>query len=267
MRLRSIENVINEIDYLVEKLGTKAIHFYDDNFGFYPERVKELCNNIIKRKYKNLGFRALLGPNFGDLETFRLMAQAKFYSVSIAVESGSQQIRDKLGKVKLDFEELKKTIETAKQAGLIVSVTFICGVPFDTLGSIQKTIDLAKNLSIDGATFTPLIPFVGTKLYMMVKEKGGKFLYDLFTRSVGYDWKPVYELGYLRAKDVEIMIKRAYREFYFEPKQICKLGKNFIKRFKLPSPRIILSVIREIYMILSMGGFLWRKYSYKTRAH
>jgi len=229
IRFRSIENLLDEIEFLVNRFGVKEISFIDDNLFYYPERIKELFSNIITRNWKNLFFSLLVDPNFGDFEIFKLAAQAKVRVVIFAIESGSQEVLSKLGR-KLNFEKLKERIKMARQAGLKVNASFILGFPFDTIDTMQETIDLADNLPITWAYFFIAIPFPGTKFYELVEEKG-KFLCDLSTTSIGYNQKAVYEMGLLKAKDVEMMYLRAMRKFYFSPRRTWLLLHPLL-RFK-----------------------------------
>lgn len=97
IRLRSIENIIDEISYLVDRFKIREIHFWDDNFTLNLDRTKELCEAIIKQGYKDLHFRLPNGirADRGDFEMFQLLARAGFYWVTIAVESGVQEIVNK----------------------------------------------------------------------------------------------------------------------------------------------------------------------------
>jgi radical SAM superfamily enzyme YgiQ (UPF0313 family) len=47
-RLRKVENIINEIEYLRDS-GYKKFHFQDDNFTFNVKRVETICKSIMNR--------------------------------------------------------------------------------------------------------------------------------------------------------------------------------------------------------------------------
>ncbi len=222
IRLRSIDNVVEEIDYLKNRFDVKDIKIVDDNFTFYPERVKEFCNKIIAKRYKNIRFSLNNGirADICDPEMFRLLKKIGCYEVLIAVESASQEIQEKLGK-KLDLSKVRKTVEEVRKTGMNARLSFILGLPFDTKESMQETINFSKSIPMEQAFFFVAIPFPGTKFYEFV-EKNGKFLCDLTYNSVSYSGKAVYELDQLKAKDVEKFYKRSYREFYLRPGQIFR---------------------------------------------
>jgi magnesium-protoporphyrin IX monomethyl ester (oxidative) cyclase len=248
-RERSIPNIMGEIDYLVERFGIEEIHFWDDLFTYKPERVKELCRSIINRKYKKLRF-ALPGgirADINDREMFKLMREAGFYTVIVAVESGVQRIIDSLGK-RLDLKKVKPTVDTLKELGFRVGAFFMLGTPYDNSETMRKTIDFARKLKVHHAYFFITIPFPGTKLYDLVKEEG-RFLQDMRLCSRAYDeGKAVYEFGQLKAEDVNRIFKNAYREFYFRPDQIWRTATKLLQ-----DPASLFYMLQQGWRLLTRG--------------
>ncbi len=231
IRLRAIDNVLAEVDYLITH-GIREIHISDDNFTFYPERVKEFCKEIIKQKYRGVRF-ALPGgirADITDPEMFKLMANANFYFVRVAIESGSQAILNKVGK-NLNLQVVEKIIKMIKKERIGVSAFFMIGLPFDNIETMEATINFAKKLPLDQAIFTIALPLPGTKFYKIVQEDG-KFLYDLFSDSNWYTaGRAIYEIGGLKAEDVERMFRKAYKDFYLRPAQIYRTLTRQIEPF------------------------------------
>lgn len=241
IRLRSIDNVMQELDYLIKELGLKEIHFWDDAFTFYPERVKELCQRIIDARYPKDVCFALPGgvrADIDDLEMFKMMKMANFYYITIAIESGVQEIINKLGK-KLDLKKARKTIELVNKVGFErVQAFFIIGLPFDTVETINQSINFAVSLPIDSALFFICLPFPGTELYDMVKKEG-RFLQDVVTAGSYFDGKATFEMDHLSAKDIERLFRKAYRKFFLSPKRVCRvLSKKIISREIFSTERI-----------------------------
>ncbi|MFH1563778.1 MAG: radical SAM protein [Nitrospirota bacterium] len=240
IRLRSLDNVLGEIDYLVSKFGVKEIQIVDENFTFYPQRVKEFCKMVIGRSYRNLRFALLNGmmPDVDDFEMFDLLAKAGFCIVNFGIESGSQEILEKL-KRRFDIKKVKKTVAIAKKVKMVVRAFFMIGLPFDNLETIQETIDFAKSLPVDYAVFCMATPLPGTEFYETV-EKKGRFLCDLHLDSTNYfTGRASYELNNgLNANKIEKMYKRAYRQFYFRPAQLlkCLTSHNYKNQFERMRP-------------------------------
>jgi len=234
IRLRTAENLIGELEYLINKFKIKEINISDDCFTFYPERIKQFCKLIIKSGFnKRVCFSGTNGirPDICDPEMFKLLKQAGFNKLFFSIESGSQKILDKIGRG-YNIAKVKETIRMAKKAGLEIHAFFTMGFLFETLDDIQMTVDLAKSLPIGNASFAMVVPLVGTKLYEMMVNEQGKFPYDLITNSVGFDVKAVCHSSILHPEEIEKMHRRAYRQFYLRPSQIYNaLNLKKIKSF------------------------------------
>lgn len=209
-RSRSIDNIMSEIDYLVSRFSMQEILIHDDCFNYDLERVKNICKAIIKLGHRSLRFSALdMRADVCDAEMFKLMKRAGFYFVRFGIESGSQEVLNKTNK-NLELSKVKQTIILARKAGLRVGGYFMLGLPFDTIETMQKTIDFAKTLSLDRVSMGIATPFPGTKFYDMVRQNG-KFLRDPFLQSIT---KTIgHEYGDLRAEDAWGMFMKANRQF------------------------------------------------------
>ncbi|MDP8259582.1 MAG: radical SAM protein [Candidatus Gygaella obscura] len=226
LRLRSVKNIIDEIDHLVNRFGVKAISIADDNFTFYPERTKEICSKIIERGYKDVSFSVFAGirSDIGDEEMFNLMKKAGFSFVAFGIESGSQKVLDKVNK-RLDLSKVHKTISLAKKAGLYTIGFFMFGFVCDDYDSMNETIKFAKSLPLDIAGFHIATPLPGTKYYQQLSSKA-TFAYKNNFESLNYHKYLIpFELSGYDGKIVKKMHDKAYFEFYSRPKQIWRLLK------------------------------------------
>ena len=233
-RYRSPENVVDEIEYMVDRFGIKEFQIWDDNFTLLPERTRKICELIIERKIKIF----LSAPNgiradIGDLELFKLMKKAGFFMVSLAVESGDQENVNKLGK-KQDLERLKATVKMLNEVKIKINLFVILGLPFDSKETMRKSIDFVKKLKVEMVQFFTCAPFPGTELFEIIKKEG-RLLYDPEVFHPGFQRnEPVFEMPNLSSKDVKRMARRAYMEFYFRPGQIYRfLTKGFTFRKSL----------------------------------
>lgn len=92
-RLRSPENVIGEIEYIVNNFpDVKEIVFEDDTFTINKQRVSEICNLMIQ-KGLNKKIRWLCNARVNlDYETMCLMKKAGCHLIIPGIESVNQQI-------------------------------------------------------------------------------------------------------------------------------------------------------------------------------
>ena len=67
--MRSIDNILDEIELLYGRFGIKEIHLEDDNFIFLRERTIEFCKKLLEREI-NISWAV---PNGVRLDTLDLM--------------------------------------------------------------------------------------------------------------------------------------------------------------------------------------------------
>lgn len=223
-RMRSADNVIKEIDYLVNKFGIKQIDILDDNFTLDKKRTKEILDLLIKRNY-NLYVNLQSGVRTEGIDKIVInkMKKAKIFKIPFGVESGNPEILRNIRK-QLNLNKVLKCTLMAKEAGIKVYGFFIIGLPGDTAETMQQTIDFAIKMNPNVANFTIAIPFPGTELYNTVKEKG-RFLVNMDDGiNAGFYANQVfYELEGMNKDDVLKYYKKAMKSFYFRPIKIWEL--------------------------------------------
>jgi len=226
LRFRSIENVIAEIRYLKDKFSVEEIAIVDDNFTLNAKRAEKICEAIIKNNFNILiqfsnGVRAdTLTPNL-----IRKLNRAGTYRIFIGVESGNQNVVNKIGK-NLDLNAVRRAAKLIKNERIILTTCFMLGHPFDTLKTMNDTLNLALELDADYSYFFTAIAFPGTDLFNLI-QKDGKFLMSLADMKREYNVNsPNFEIYDLKAKDLERMSRNANLRFYLRPRKILSLVKN-----------------------------------------
>lgn len=168
VRTRSVDNVIEEIRYLMEKYKVESIILADDTFTINKKRVMEFCSKMLLEKI-NIPWSCYARVNLVDREMLKEMKQAGCYQVGYGIESGSQQILDNMNK-KVTVEQAKKAIKLTRSTGLACSTTFMFGYPGESLETIKETVYFCKQLFIFPSFFFTT-PYPGTKLYKGVKDR------------------------------------------------------------------------------------------------
>ena len=222
---RSPERVVDEIENLAKNLNVKEISIIDDLFNYDRARAKKICELIIERGIKIAwscpnGIRA----DYADKELLTLMKKAGCYQVAFGIESGNQEIVNKVGKA-LDLKFVKEAVKNCNELGIESIGFFIIGLPYDTKETMQQTIDFATSLPTTYTQFTIATPYPGTTLYKMVEAKG-KFLEKDWSKFGSYMGKATYTFGNLDPKLVEEMYAKAYKELYTPKYVIKKLFHN-----------------------------------------
>jgi radical SAM superfamily enzyme YgiQ (UPF0313 family) len=181
-RVRSVENVLDEIGMLIKKYDVKEI-FDDSGTLMTGKWLRDLCNGLIERGYNK---KVIYSCNmrFGILkqENYDLMKKAGFRLLKFGLESANQSTLDKLDKG-IKVQDIFDGCKMAKKAGLTVHLTMIVGYPWETKQDALKTFKLAKKLMQSGDAdllqATVLVPYPGTPLWKDAKENDW-FLFDSF---------------------------------------------------------------------------------------
>ena len=129
---------------------------------------------------------------------------------------------------KITTEEIKSTIRMLNAYKIHVLGYFIIGLPGADEESIRQTIDLAKELDIDFASFAIATPDVGTPLRGEALEKGWMRPEEDVFDSTDY---PVLETGTLSKEAVWKLRSQAVREFYLRPSYLFKMVRQ-IRSFR-----------------------------------
>lgn len=173
-RPRSVEDVLNEMHFLVHHMKFKSIYFDDDTFNVGIPRMLDFSQKLIERRKKGQILVPWAIMARADLMTESLLKQLKqagLYSVKYGVESADQSLIDACGK-KMNLEKTLEMIRLTQSMGIKVHLTFILGLPNETKESLRKTMDLALSINPDSLQFSIATPFPGTALYTSLQSTG-----------------------------------------------------------------------------------------------
>ncbi|MFH0769065.1 MAG: radical SAM protein [Chloroflexota bacterium] len=221
-RAQNPERVVAEIAYLKEKFGVRELAIYDDVFTLNRDRVYAIAELILKRGLK-ICWTCETRVDLVDKELLSLMKKAGCYSVAYGVESACQEILNILNKG-IALERVEEAVRITREAGLQTIGYFMLGSPGETPETINDTVSLAKKLKLDFAQFAITIPFPGTELYQLYLKNNNKppewesFVYE----GAGERMAPAFESETLKRADLQLAVKKAYKEFYLRPSYLCQ---------------------------------------------
>ena len=217
-RMRSLDNVIREIETMKSMLGLHYFFFGDDTFTILPKRTQSFCRALQERDLQ-ITWMCETRADKVDHTTLQLMADAGCKIVQFGAESGSQKILNSINKG-ISVAELRYAIQTALDVGLSVTCSFMTPHPKDTWETIQETNELISEL-IDMGCRTAVsltTPFPGTYLATHLSDLGLTLIND---DTDQYDFAtPVIETELFDVWDI--------REIYMDMVLLC-LGKDLIE--------------------------------------
>ena len=184
IRYRDSSKVIEEIKMAIDRYGIGHIDFLDEIFNAKPKQVKDLCTNIIKEGIK-ITWRCIGRTDLVDRETLQLMYDAGCRWIGYGIESGSQEMLNRMNK-RQTIERIEQSIKLSREAGMIVTGTFIIGMPGETEKTIQESSDFYERNKLFNVPFFP-VPYPGALLYENCKKKGLIKDEEAYVISLGKD--------------------------------------------------------------------------------
>ncbi len=221
-RIRSPENILEEIREIVNKYKIYDIGMWSDTFTFNKEQVIGTAKGIIREGLK-INWFCNSRVDTIDEEMIKLMADSGCKVITFGVESLDENILRNIRK-NISLEQVKKAVELCRKHRIESQLHLIFGLPGETRETMDKTIKEVIKLDPDYAQFYCAVPFPGTEFRDYVIDKG--YFKDA-------DWSE-YEINKalvsypgLSKEDIQNARKKAYRRFYLRPKYIWKKMRTF----------------------------------------
>ncbi len=174
VRYRDPALIVDEIEQILG-YGFKRINIADDFFTANKNRVKLVCNEIIKRDIRFV-WSAFARVDSVDAETLKIMMEAGCVSVSFGIESGNPEMLKRIKK-RITLDQARKAAEICKQLGIAVFASFMIGLPGETRETLKDTHNFANELGF-GYGYHFLAPFPGTSLMENIHEYDLEVLTD-----------------------------------------------------------------------------------------
>lgn len=166
VRLRSPENVIEEIKYCIEKFGIKYIGFKDDMFGIDRKWLERFCELAMELRYR-LFWSAMVHPfSFREnkAETMRLLKNAGCDMLIFGLQSAHSKILRNIRRSPSEPVELAETVGLAKKNNISTVVEFIFGLPGETEETMLASIDYILKVRPHYAQFNVLSVLEGSQI-------------------------------------------------------------------------------------------------------
>ncbi len=176
-RYRSPENIAEEMEEVRYKWGYRRIWFADELFIASKRHVLRLCEEIEGRGI-DVEWECLSRVDLFDAEVARAMKKAGCYKVIFGLESGDDDVLNRLMNKRIKVSQSVAAVKTAKRAGLRVGAFFILGYPGETNETMLRTIKLASSLPLDYFSMTVPYPLPGTGLYERVRDRMEAFEWE-----------------------------------------------------------------------------------------
>lgn len=175
VRLRSVKNVVDEIEYMVETFPSMSnIWIHDDTFFLDNDRVIAFCDEIIKRKVQ---VKFICSGRIKPLkkEIIKKLENANFIMVLFGLESGDEGILRACHK-QITQKDAINAFKLFSHSPIEVNAFLIVGLPGETIDTVNETANFVKKLQrikyVYYHNIAVLTVYPGTEVYRIAQAAG-----------------------------------------------------------------------------------------------
>lgn len=247
--VKSVEKIVEEIEYLSKKYNTKYFYFWDNSI--HPQYAKRLSELLIKKKLDiKYSIYARLEKEF-DKKTLKIMKKSGCLLIHWGLDSASEKVLKYINKgITPDVAE--EVIRNSNKVGINNFVYLIFRHPTQTVEDLEKDVAFIEKLN-NKISFLHIIPqvyFIGTSIINKEADKYKKLvtISDEYSKKIANKIKgivgiekttycgPLYNLLY-SAKFGHKLPKQNKEVFKKKLKYFSKLYAEFQKKNKKQNDR------------------------------
>ena len=180
-----------QLEYLVRK-GIKEVFIEDDNVSLWKGRFIRIIESLNDYKLWWSTPNGIQVSTINNIDTLNALDNSTCWKLSLPFETGTEKARDLMalrGKW-LSFDEANDLVKNIKNMGIKTVGFFVIGYPGENINDIKATLEYANSLPLDDRHIHIAIPYPGTPLYDLCKQKGyltvdGEALYEELLCSNG----------------------------------------------------------------------------------
>lgn len=247
-RARSVKDVVDEMEFIVKTWPhNKEIMFEDDTMTLEKDRMREISEEILRRGLK-VTWSGNARADFDDVELLKIMKKAGCRLFCVGFESADESLLKNMKKGGALVKTEYRFVEACKKAGILIHGCFLLGGPGENRKTMEKTLELAKQINPDTAQFFPMMVYPGTRAYEEAKARGDLKTenYETWLKDSGYYMSQVNRAEVSNA-EITRFCDQALREFYFRPRYLFSKLAQFITQ-----PRERSRILQGAYY------FLWK---------
>lgn len=148
IRLRSPGSVVAEFQDLLDQ-GIDAVHLCDSEFNLPPAHAKAVCDALIESGVAaHTRWYTYAYPVPFDDELARNMKRAGCAGVNFGVDHLDEKMLRRLGRG-YTADDVRRTVETCRAAGLNVMLDMLLGAPGETKVSLANAIESMREINPD----------------------------------------------------------------------------------------------------------------------
>jgi radical SAM superfamily enzyme YgiQ (UPF0313 family) len=236
-RVRSAANVIAEVKWIKENMPeVKEIMFDDDTFTDSSNLPRV---EAIARGMGALGMTWSCNAKANvAYNTLKVMKDNGLRLLLVGYESGDDQILHNIKKG-LRTDIARRFTDDCRKLGILIHGTFILGLPGETMQTIEKTINFAKEINPHTIQVSLAAPYPGTTLYRQALDNGW-LQENAGINLVNDKGVQLAAISYPHLSKEEIFhsMEVFYKRFYFRPGKIWEIVKEMLTSWDMMKRRL-----------------------------
>jgi radical SAM superfamily enzyme YgiQ (UPF0313 family) len=218
--MRSVDNILDEMEQLIDVYGAREIRFFDDTITVNKVKLFELVDKM-KARGISVPWTAQSRVDGITPEVLQKLEEGGCWQLLIGIESGDDRMLRIMNKG-VTVEQNSKAVKLMNESGIGIRADFLVGVPGETSESLQKSLDFALHHDLDYVYFNKFVPFSTLELTQELEEKGYKFDLTCGSSILDIESESIYIPETLNASDYRKFLASVHKKFYLRPSYIIK---------------------------------------------
>jgi len=233
LRVRSVENVLQELVEAKRKYNIKHVCFYDDMFTFNKKWIINFCHRY--KKQIDMPFKCIIHPTRADKDILAALKNAGCINMEVGVQSMDEESRRETLNRRESNTRLKKGLRLIKESGIDFYLDHILGIPYEDESHHLEAVKYYNELRPNLVDVFWLTHYPKTKITEISKSAGllSDQTIDKIEEGLGSSIKQdgtvespkkyipfQYLMGYLPLlppKFVKLIIRKKWYRFFTHP--------------------------------------------------
>ena len=168
-RIRKPKKVVEEMKWLKEKYGVRHFSFSDSELVGPKPWVKKFTQELINQKLR-ITYSCNGRTDQVDKEILLLLKKSGCVFIGFGIESGSQEVIDKILKKGISLEKSKQVIAESEKIGIGTGAWFMIGIPGENEGQVWQTIRFSQELASSIIEINIATPWPDTGFFNISKK-------------------------------------------------------------------------------------------------
>ncbi|MBF0432642.1 MAG: radical SAM protein [Fibrobacteria bacterium] len=169
VRTRSVAEAIQEIRDVRAQYTFNEVVFDDDTMTINKKWLMSFLDVYVKKI--SIPFEINARVDTMDNEILEKLKMAGCRKISFGIESGNEELRQRILKRKMTNELIINYFEKAKSLGIKTKSFNLVGLPYENREKFKDTISINAAINPDSLILNVFYPYQGTDLFKLCKEQ------------------------------------------------------------------------------------------------